>query len=132
MQRDGSRPSPDEPALIARSGVLAPRCGRSGSRRITARLRAEGGRVHHKRVERIWRQEGLRVPAKQPQRGRLWLADGSLLRRRHCRARAGTTLAAGVWAKAKPSAQRAAMSIPSPGEKAAWRSAAWALPYVAL
>ena len=35
-----------------------------------------------KRGERLWRQEGLRVPAKQPQRGRLWLADGSLVRRR--------------------------------------------------
>ena len=53
-----------------------------GYRRITALLRAEGWRVNHKRVERLWRQEGLRVPAKQPKRGRLWLADGSLMRRR--------------------------------------------------
>jgi transposase InsO family protein len=38
--------------------------------------------VNDKRVERIWRREGLKVPAKQPKRGRLWLADGSCLRLR--------------------------------------------------
>jgi len=38
--------------------------------------------VNHKRVERIWRQEGLKVPKKQPKRGRLWLNDGSCVRRR--------------------------------------------------
>ena len=81
-QRSVPRPAPDEPALIARIVALATRFGRSGSRRITALLRAEGWRVNYKRVERLWRQEGLRVPAKQPKRGRLWLADGSLVRRR--------------------------------------------------
>ncbi len=45
-------------------------------------LRAEGWRVNHKRVERIWRQEGLKVPPKQPKRGRLWLNDGSCIRLR--------------------------------------------------
>ena len=49
---------------------------------MTALLRQEGWRVNHKRVERLWRQEGLKVPAKQPKRGRLWLADGSIVRRR--------------------------------------------------
>ena len=39
-------------------------------------------RVNHKRVERLWRREGLNVPQKQPKRGRLWLADGSCVRRR--------------------------------------------------
>jgi hypothetical protein len=38
--------------------------------------------VNHKRVERIWRQEGLKVPQKQPKRRRLWLADGSCVRLR--------------------------------------------------
>ena len=56
--------------------------GRYGYRRITALLRWEGWRVNHKRVERIWRQEGLKVPRKQPKRGRLWLADGACVRRR--------------------------------------------------
>jgi len=45
-------------------------------------LRREGWGVNHKRVERIWRREGLKVPKKQPKRGRLWLQDGSCLRRR--------------------------------------------------
>ena len=47
-----------------------------------ALLRAQGWRVNLKRVERIWRQEGLKVPQKQPKRGRLWLNDGSCIRLR--------------------------------------------------
>ena len=81
-QRDVRQPSTDAPARIARIVALATRFGRYGSRRITAVLRPDGGRVNHKRVERLWRQEGRRVPAKHPKRGRLWLADGALLRRR--------------------------------------------------
>ena len=61
---------------------LACQYGRYGYRRITALLRDEGWRVNHKRVERIWRQEGLKVPRKQPKRGRLWLNDGSCIRLR--------------------------------------------------
>src|SRR3712207_7022068 len=38
--------------------------------------------VNDKRVERIWRREGLKVPPRQPKRGRLWLADGSCVRLR--------------------------------------------------
>ena len=45
-------------------------------------LRNEGWHVNHKRVERIWRREGLRVPSKQPKRGRLWLNDGLCIRLR--------------------------------------------------
>ena len=45
-------------------------------------LKQEGWKVNHKRIERIWRQEGLRVPAKQPKRGRLWLNDDSCVRLR--------------------------------------------------
>jgi putative transposase len=44
-----------------------------GYRRITAMLRSEGWTVNAKRVERIWRREGLKVPQKQRQKGRLWL-----------------------------------------------------------
>ncbi len=61
---------------------LAGRYGRYGYRRVTALLRAEGWQINHKRVERIWRQEGLKVPMKQPKRSRLWLNDGSCVRRR--------------------------------------------------
>ena len=56
--------------------------GRYGYRRITALLRNEGWRVNHKRVWRIWRQAGLKVPQRQPKRGRLWLNDGSCVRLR--------------------------------------------------
>ncbi len=61
---------------------LAGQYGRYGYRRITAPLRAAGWHVNHKRVERIWRREGLKVPKKQPKRGRLWLNDGSCVRLR--------------------------------------------------
>ena len=56
--------------------------GRYGYRMITGMLREGGWRVNHKRVERIWRKEGLKVPRKQPKRGRLWLNDGSCVRLR--------------------------------------------------
>ena len=62
--------------------ALATRFGRYGYRRVTALLRQEGWRVNHKRVERLWRQEGLKVPQGQPRRRRLWLGDGSIVRRR--------------------------------------------------
>lgn len=61
---------------------LASKYGRYGYRRITAMLRAEGWEVNHKRVERIWREEGLKVPRKQPKRGRLYLNNGSCIRLR--------------------------------------------------
>ena len=72
----------DEPRLVARIIDLAGQYGRYGYRRVTALLRAEGWRVNHKRVERIWRQEGLKVPVRQPKRGRLRLNDGSCVRLR--------------------------------------------------
>ena len=72
----------DEDALTRRIIELASCYGRYGYRRITALLHREGWRVNHKRVERIWRREGLKVPKKQPKRGRLWLNDGSCIRLR--------------------------------------------------
>jgi putative transposase len=62
----------DEAALTAAIIRLASAYGRYGYRRI----------VNAKRVQRIWRREGLKVPAKQPKRGRLWLNDGSCIRLR--------------------------------------------------
>ena len=70
----------DEPALVRRMVELATQYGRYGYRRVAALLRAEGWRVNHKRVERLWRREGLKVPAQQPRRRRLWLNDGSCVR----------------------------------------------------
>ncbi len=67
---------------MERMTELATQYGRYGYRRITALLVREGWRVNHKRVERLWRREGLKVPKKQPKRGRLWLNDGSCVRLR--------------------------------------------------
>jgi transposase InsO family protein len=61
---------------------LASDYGRYGYRRVTALLQAEEWRVNHKRIERLWRREGLKVPQKQPKRRRLWLNDGSCVRLR--------------------------------------------------
>jgi transposase InsO family protein len=72
----------DAPRLVARMVELACEYGRYGYRRVTGLLRAEGFAVNHKRVERLWRREGLEVPQRQPERGRLWLNDGSCVRLR--------------------------------------------------
>ncbi|QZO02111.1 IS3 family transposase [Chenggangzhangella methanolivorans] len=72
----------DEAALTADIVALAVQYGRYGYRRIAALLRSAGWAVNLKRVERIWRREGLKVPQKQPKRGRLWFNDGSCLRLR--------------------------------------------------
>jgi len=85
-QRKAPGVGDDEAALTADIAALARQYGRYGYRRITALLRAEGWRCNHKRVERIWRCEGLKVPARQPKRGRLWLNDGSCIRLRPERA----------------------------------------------
>jgi hypothetical protein len=62
---------------------LARRHGRLGYRKIAALLRSTAGWVvNDKRVERIWRCEGLKVPSRQPKRSRIWLSDGSCTRLR--------------------------------------------------
>jgi putative transposase len=81
-QRKIAKTPDDEAALTADIVELATRYGRYGYRRITALLREAGWVVNFKRVERIWRREGLKVPHKQPKRGRLWLNDGSCIRLR--------------------------------------------------
>ena len=72
----------DEDALTAAIVRLASDYGRYGYRRITALLRADGWLVNMKRVYRIWRREGLKVPTKQLKRKRLWFNDGSCIRLR--------------------------------------------------
>jgi putative transposase len=76
----------DDRALTADIIELATQYGRYGYRRIAALLRDAGWLVNVKRVERIWQQEGLKVPGRQPKRGRLWLGDGSCVRLRPERA----------------------------------------------
>lgn len=75
-------PRPDESALTADIVRFAGQYGRYGYRRIHALLQSQGWEVSHGRVMRIWQREGLRVPQKQPKRGRLWLNDGSCIRLR--------------------------------------------------
>ena len=72
----------DEPRLVHRMIELATRDGRDGYRRVTGLLHGAGWPVNHKRGERLWRRDGLKVPQTQPKRGRRWLADGSCVRRR--------------------------------------------------
>jgi putative transposase len=82
-QRRQLSPPSDEDPLTRDIIELASKYGRYGYRRVTALLKHEKGwRVNHKRVERIWKRVGLKVPNKQPKRGRLWLNDGSCIRLR--------------------------------------------------
>ena len=81
-QRQPPRVPAEAGPLTQRMTALASQYGRDGYRPVTALLRREGWRVNHKRVARLWRREGLKVPLKQPKRGRLWLTDGSGLRLR--------------------------------------------------
>ena len=81
-QRRRPKVRDDEDALTKAIIRLATAYGRYGYRRITALLHSEGWCVNLKRVYRIWRREGLKVPQKQPRRGRLWLNDGSCIRLR--------------------------------------------------
>ncbi|WP_106387463.1 IS3 family transposase [Cognatishimia activa] len=81
-QRHVPRGRPDEDRLVADMIELARQFGRYGYRRIAALLREAGWSVSDGRVERLWRREGLKVPAKQPKKGRLWLNNGSCVRLR--------------------------------------------------
>ena len=81
-QRKVPRGRDDEQRLTADIIELARQYGRYGYRKVAALLRQAGWIINDKRVERIWRREGLKVPHKQPKRGRLWLADGSCIRLR--------------------------------------------------
>ena len=81
-QRHEAIAQSDEEPLRERIVQLACQYGRYGYRRITALLRQECWQVNHKRVERLWRLEGLKVPKRQPKRRRLWFNDGSCIRLR--------------------------------------------------
>ena len=61
-QRRGRYPPNEERQLLRRMVELAMEYGRYGYRRIAAMLREEGWLVNHKRVERLWKREGLKVP----------------------------------------------------------------------
>ena len=81
-QRKKPRGRQDEQVLTKAIIALAEEYGRYGYRRIAALLRRDGWHVNAKRVYRIWRREGLKVPQKQPKRSRLWLNESSCVRLR--------------------------------------------------
>src|SRR6516165_6548466 len=81
-QRKVPRGRDDDRRLTADIIELARQYGRYRYRKVAALLRQAGWTINDKRVERIWQREGLKVPHKQPKRGRLWLADGSCIRLR--------------------------------------------------
>jgi transposase InsO family protein len=62
----------DENRLTTLVIDLACQYGTYGYRIITGMIRLSGWKVNHKRVERIWRQAGLKVPKRQPKRRRIW------------------------------------------------------------
>jgi putative transposase len=76
------QPRADETPLRRSIIALAAQYGRYGYRQVTGLLWQQGWQISRSRVERIWKQEGLKVPPKQPKRARLWLADGSCVRLR--------------------------------------------------
>ena len=75
-------PKDDEEELLLALISLAKRYGRYGYRKITALLRMEGWAVNHKKVERIWREEGLQFPKRHKKRKRLYHKDSSVIRLR--------------------------------------------------
>ena len=81
-QRHVPRGREDEERLVADMIELARQYGRYGYRRLAALLRDAGWSVSDGRIERLWQREGLKVPRKQPKRGRLWFNDGSCIRLR--------------------------------------------------
>jgi putative transposase len=81
-QRRRPRPRAGEAALVKRMLELARKHPRYGYRFITAKLRQEGWRVNAKRVYRLWRQEGLKVPKKQRKRRRLGSSENACHRHR--------------------------------------------------
>ena len=70
-QRHRPRGREDEERLVAEMIEFTRQYGRYGYRRIAALLRDAGWQVNDKRIERLCRREGLKVPMKQPKKGRL-------------------------------------------------------------
>ena len=77
-----SGPKDDEEELRLAMIKLAKRYGRYGYRKIVALLRMEGWKVNHKKVERLWREEGLQLPKRHKKRRRLYHKDSSVVRLR--------------------------------------------------
>lgn len=74
--------SEEEKKLVQRIHELVRKYPRYGYRFITAKLRQEGWQVNFKRIYRLWRQEGLKVPKKVRKKRRLGHSGNSCVRRR--------------------------------------------------
>ena len=74
--------SDEEIKLVQRIHELVRKHPRYGYRFITAKLRQEGWQVNRKRIYRLWRQEGLKVPRKTKKKRRLGHSGNSCSRRR--------------------------------------------------
>ena len=72
----------DDDALRLAMIKLAKKYGRYGYRMIAQLLRVEGWDVNHKKVERLWREEGLQLPHRHKKRKRLYHKDSSVIRLR--------------------------------------------------
>jgi hypothetical protein len=108
-QRKRLRGRDDEERLTDDMIDLARQYGRYGYRTIAELLRsAAGWVVNDKRVERIWRREGLRVSEKEPKRGRLWRTDGS------CFGSSCATQASSADQAGRPTAGHALTFTPGP------------------
>lgn len=81
-QRYTAKVPDDEPALVARMLELVRKHPRYGYRFITAKLRQEGWQVNFKRIYRLWRREGLKVPKKKRKKRRLGRSENGCHRRR--------------------------------------------------
>ena len=73
---------PDEDDVREKVIELVASYGRVGYRMVTAMMNNVGTVINHKRVERIWREEGLQLPKKQTKKQRVWLNDYSCIRLR--------------------------------------------------
>ena len=74
--------SKDDDSLRLTLIRLAKAYGRYGYRKIAELLRIEGWKVNHKKVERLWREEGLQLPQRHKKRKRLYHKDSSIIRLR--------------------------------------------------
>jgi transposase InsO family protein len=72
----------DEEELRLSMIRLAKQYGRYGYRKIAELLRVEGWAVNHKKIERLWREEGLQLPERHKKRRRLYHKDSSVIRLR--------------------------------------------------
>ena len=80
-QRYKASPEDDDSLRLALVR-LAKQYGRYGYRKIAELLRIEGWQVNHKKVERLWREEGLQIPQRHRKRKRLYHKDSSVIRLR--------------------------------------------------